>query len=138
MGTLFRLPPPLKPVPAPAPAAAPGTPTGAPVPSKAEARGAAELPEAEREGSVPTARSASVGTALAPVSLLVVDWVTSQCVMTTGWRGRSLWVGVDSMARTTFMPLTTRPKTTCLPSRKSAGSVVMKNWQPLVLGPELA
>lgn len=32
----------------------------------------------------------------------------------------------------------TRPNTQCLPSRKVAGAVVMKNWQPLVLGPELA
>lgn len=30
---------------------------------------------------------------------------------------------------------TTRPKTTCLLSRKGVGTVVMKNWQPLLLGP---
>ena len=30
----------------------------------------------------------------------------------------------------------TRPKTTCLLSRKGVGTVVMKNWQPFVFGPE--
>lgn len=34
------------------------------------------------------------------------------------------------------MPSTTLPKTTCLPFRCGAGAVVMKNWLPLVLGPE--
>ena len=29
----------------------------------------------------------------------------------------------------------TLPKTTCLPSRGGVGTVVMKNWLPLVLGP---
>ena len=32
----------------------------------------------------------------------------------------------------------TCPKTTCLPSRCGVGTVVIKNWLPLVLGPELA
>lgn len=30
----------------------------------------------------------------------------------------------------------TLPKTTCLLFKKGVGSVVMKNWEPLVLGPE--
>merc|ERR550519_1035607 len=30
------------------------------------------------------------------------------------------------------------PKTTCLPSNQSVFTVVMKNWAPLVFGPELA
>ena len=30
------------------------------------------------------------------------------------------------------------PKTTCLPSSQGVLAVVMKNWLPLVLGPELA
>lgn len=32
----------------------------------------------------------------------------------------------------------TRPKTVCLPSKKFAGAVVMKNWHPFVFGPEFA
>ena len=39
---------------------------------------------------------------------------------------------------TTFKPLITFPNTTCLLSSQSVLSVVMKNWEPLVLGPELA
>jgi hypothetical protein len=33
------------------------------------------------------------------------------------------------------MPSMTLPKTTCLPSRKGVGTVVMKNWDPLPSGP---
>lgn len=44
-------------------------------------------------------------------------------------------VRVISTLRTTSMPSTTRPKTTCLPSRKGVGTVVMKNWLPFVFGP---
>jgi hypothetical protein len=36
------------------------------------------------------------------------------------------------------MPSTTSPKTTCLPSSQPVTTVVMKNWEPLVSGPELA
>ena len=43
-----------------------------------------------------------------------------------------------SMILTTAIPLTTSPKTTCLPSRCGHDVVVMKNWEPLVFGPELA
>jgi hypothetical protein len=44
-------------------------------------------------------------------------------------------VFVFSIFRTTSMPSTTLPKTTCLPSRKWVGTVVMKNCEPLPLGP---
>ena len=40
-----------------------------------------------------------------------------------------------SIVRTIFMPSITCPKTTCLPSNQSAGPQVIKNWQPLLLGP---
>ena len=36
------------------------------------------------------------------------------------------------------MPLTTSPKTTCLPSSQGAGAVVMKNWDPFVCAPLFA
>lgn len=39
---------------------------------------------------------------------------------------------------TTTYPSTTSPKTTCFPSNHGQGTVVMKNWEPLVLGPALA
>ena len=49
---------------------------------------------------------------------------------------RPLWpVLVISILRTTSMPSVTRPKTTCLLSRKGVGTVVMKNWLPFVFGP---
>jgi hypothetical protein len=38
-------------------------------------------------------------------------------------------VGTCSIFRTVSMPSITRPKTVCLPSKKSAGAVVMKNWK---------
>lgn len=47
-------------------------------------------------------------------------------------------VGVFSILRTVRRPSMTRPKTVCLPSRKLAGAVVIKNWHPFVFGPELA
>lgn len=37
-------------------------------------------------------------------------------------------VGTFSTFRTVNRPSVTLPKTTCFPSRKSAGAVVMKNW----------
>lgn len=37
-----------------------------------------------------------------------------------------------------FIPSITLPKTTCFPSSQGVGAVVMKNWDPLVLGPALA
>jgi hypothetical protein len=57
----------------------------------------------------------------------------------TGTNGRSdASVLVLSMPLTTLIPSITRPKTTCFPSRCGVGTVVKKNWQPFVLGPELA
>lgn len=43
-----------------------------------------------------------------------------------------------SIWRSTSIPSTSSPNTTCLPSSQSVLSVVMKNWEPLVFGPELA
>ena len=63
--------------------------------------------------------------------------ISPHCATTTSWVGRSsLPVRMFSTLRTTSMPSTTLPKTTCFPFRKGAGAVVMKNWLPLVLGPE--
>lgn len=53
--------------------------------------------------------------------------------MTTGWAGRSASrVRAFSILRTMDLPAMTSPKTTCLPSRWGVGTVVMKNWEPLV------
>ena len=38
----------------------------------------------------------------------------------------------------TSKPIITSPNTTCLPSRCGHGTKVIKNWQPFVLGPQLA
>merc|ERR1719152_9148 len=46
--------------------------------------------------------------------------------------------GVFSMFCTTSMPCNTRPKTVCLLSSHGHGTVVMKNCEPLVLGPAFA
>lgn len=43
-----------------------------------------------------------------------------------------------SISRTTSMPSVTSPNTTCFPSSQSVLSQVMKNWEPLVFGPEFA
>ena len=43
-----------------------------------------------------------------------------------------------SIARTTSMPSATFPKTTCLPSSHDVLKVQMKNWEPLLSGPEFA
>lgn len=45
---------------------------------------------------------------------------------------------LTSICRTTSIPSVTSPKTTCFPSSQSVLSQVIKNWEPLVLGPELA
>ncbi len=42
---------------------------------------------------------------------------------------------VISIFLTTSVPSTTLPNTVCFPSRKGVGTVVIKNWDPLVLGP---
>lgn len=53
-------------------------------------------------------------------------------------RGLPESVPSASMALTMSIPSTTSPKTTCLPSNHEVTTVVMKNWDPLVLGPALA
>ncbi len=47
---------------------------------------------------------------------------------------------LDSIFLTRSLPAwsATSPKTTCLPSNHEVTTVVMKNWEPLVLGPALA
>lgn len=45
-------------------------------------------------------------------------------------------VGEASIRRTTFIPSRTLPKTVCLPSNQGVLMQVMKNWEPLVSGPE--
>lgn len=62
-----------------------------------------------------------------------VSW--PQLVMRTSLAGLSLpWVGRFSILRTSDLPLRTSPKTTCFPSRWGVGTVVTKNWDPLVPG----
>ena len=56
--------------------------------------------------------------------------------MMTSCVGFSLMVLVFSIFLTTSMPSITFPKTTCLLFRKGVATVVMKNWQPLLFGPE--
>lgn len=63
-------------------------------------------------------------------------YISPHMEMETSWTGFSSRVRTFSILRTTSMPSTTLPKTTCLPFRCGAGAVRMKNWQPLVLGPE--
>lgn len=56
-----------------------------------------------------------------------------QLVMVTSWFGLSPgWVGRFSILRTMDLPLRTSPNTTCFPSRCGVGTVVTKNWEPLV------
>lgn len=47
-------------------------------------------------------------------------------------------VGTSPMRFTIAMPFLTRPKMVCLPSSHGVGASVMKNCDPLVLGPEFA
>lgn len=62
-----------------------------------------------------------------------VSW--PQEVMVTSFVGLSPpCVGRFSILRTRDLPERTSPKTTCLPSRWGVGTVVMKNWEPLVPG----
>ena len=42
-----------------------------------------------------------------------------------------------SIARTTSIPSTTDPKTTCLPSNHPVSAVHKKNWLPFVPGPAI-
>ncbi len=60
-------------------------------------------------------------------------------MMRMSWRGLSfLSTLASSMRLTTSMPAETLPNTVCLRSSQGVGTVVMKNWLPLVLGPALA
>src|SRR5215469_16844491 len=52
--------------------------------------------------------------------------------------GLPLCVPYDSIVFTRSRPSMTSPKTTCLPSSQPVLTVVMKNCEPLVLGPALA
>ena len=64
--------------------------------------------------------------------------ISPQALITTSKFGISFPrypVFVFSILRTTSIPSKTFPKTTCLPSKKGVGTVVMKNWEPLPLGP---
>ena len=63
-------------------------------------------------------------------------YISPHIAIATSCAGLSSRVRTFSTLRTTSMPSTTLPKTTCLPLRCGAGAVRMKNWQPLVLGPE--
>ena len=58
--------------------------------------------------------------------------------MTQGFLVEPLELPTASQALTTSMPLETSPKTVCFPSSQEVTTVVMKNWDPLVLGPALA
>jgi len=57
----------------------------------------------------------------------------------TSWYGLSfLSVLTFSICWTTSIPFTTLPNTVCLLSSHGVATVVIKNWEPLVLGPALA
>ena len=43
--------------------------------------------------------------------------------------------GTSPIARTTFIPSCTLPKTVCFPSKCGVGANVMKNWDRFVFGP---
>jgi len=68
--------------------------------------------------------------------LVYASW--PQSAMTTGCEVGPLAEPTASIDLTTSIPLVTLPNTQCLPSRCGVGTVVMKNWLPLVLGPALA
>mmetsp|Transcript_37278 Transcript_37278/g.118640 ORF Transcript_37278/g.118640 Transcript_37278/m.118640 type:complete len:222 (-) Transcript_37278:477-1142(-) len=67
------------------------------------------------------------------------SWPSSpQALTVTFCVGLPSAVPQASITRSTSMPSTTWPKTTCLPSRCGVAFVQMKNCEPLVFGPELA
>ena len=69
----------------------------------------------------------------------VLPHSTEMLTILTSSKGLSfLSVRTFSSAMTTSEPLVTRPKTVCLPSSRGIAAVVMKNCEPLVLGPQLA
>lgn len=59
------------------------------------------------------------------------------CILLT-LAGFSPFTSTFSSILTTPIPLITWPNTTCFPSRWGVGTVVMKNWEPLVPGPAFA
>ena len=61
-----------------------------------------------------------------------------QLVMTTFFDGFPLPEPNVSIFLAMSYPSTTLPKTTCFPSSHGHGTVVMKNWDPLVFFPALA
>ena len=65
---------------------------------------------------------------------MVTDWIV------IGLTGRSpgFDVAVPPIFFTTSIPSVTSPNTLCLLSSHGVGASVMKNWPPLVFGPELA
>lgn len=72
------------------------------------------------------------------LSSVVLAHISPHCAITTSMFGTSLPlypVFVASILLTTSMPSTTLPNTTCFPSRKGVGTVVMKNCEPLEFGP---
>lgn len=68
----------------------------------------------------------SAASASAPVSSPQEMMVTSLVGLSPGWVGRF------SILRMMDLPFRTSPNTTCLPSRWGVGTVVTKNWEPLV------
>lgn len=61
-----------------------------------------------------------------------------QSMILTFWFVRPFALPTFSIWWTISIPLVTRPNTTCLPSSQGVSEPVMKNWDPLLLGPELA
>mmetsp|Transcript_126972 Transcript_126972/g.353633 ORF Transcript_126972/g.353633 Transcript_126972/m.353633 type:complete len:218 (+) Transcript_126972:108-761(+) len=85
----------------------------------------------------------SVGSFLAFLDLVALGTMPSrpsspQFRIVTFCVGLPSGVPHASITRTMSMPSTTWPKTTCLPSKCGVAFVQMKNWEPLVLGPEFA
>lgn len=68
--------------------------------------------------------------------ITTIDHISPHWAIMTSIVGRSSRVRTFSILRTTSIPSTTRPKTTCLSLSHGVSAVVMKNWEPLVLGPE--
>jgi hypothetical protein len=71
-------------------------------------------------------------------AILPLAYISPHWAMATSISGTSLPrrpVLVASIILTMSIPSTTFPNTTCLLSRNGVGTVVMKNWEPLVLGP---
>ncbi len=85
--------------------------------------------------AIPAPREHSSKTSESKVRRPII-YISPHWEITTSVAGFSPRVRVFSTLRTTSIPSTTFPNTTCLLFRKGVGTVVTKNWQPLVLGPE--